>query len=106
VLSDCWRPEQRGRSFAIPTFVPLLGPAIGPITGGLISQGAGWPWIFWAMSIYDALLIIWAIFFFRETYAPAILYEKSKRLRKNSNRGYHTEFEQSNPKLLKPSASA
>jgi MFS family permease len=79
--------------------VPILGPAIGPILGGLITQGAGWPWIFWAVSIFDALLIIWAIFFFRETYAPPILYEKAMRLRKTSNQDYHTEFELSNPKL-------
>jgi MFS family permease len=81
------------------TFVPLLGPEIGPILGGLITQGAGWPWIFWAVSIFDALLIIWEIFFFRKTYAPAILYEKAKRLRKTSSQDYHTEFELSNPKL-------
>jgi MFS family permease len=31
VLGDCWRPEQRGQSFAIATFIPLLGPAIGPV---------------------------------------------------------------------------
>ena len=32
VLGDCWRPEQRGQSFAIATFIPLLGPAIGPVS--------------------------------------------------------------------------
>jgi MFS family permease len=86
--------------------VPLLGPAVGLILGGLISQGVGWPWIFWAVSIFDALLIIWATFFFRKTYAPVILYEKAKRLRETSNRCYHTEFELSNPKLSTTLTSA
>lgn len=32
VLGDLWKPEQRGQSFAIATCVPLLGPAIGPVS--------------------------------------------------------------------------
>ncbi|OQD95420.1 hypothetical protein PENSOL_c020G02928 [Penicillium solitum] len=46
VLADCWRAEQRGQSFAIATFVPLLGPAIGPILGGIITEKIGWRWLF------------------------------------------------------------
>ncbi|KGO37453.1 Major facilitator superfamily domain, general substrate transporter [Penicillium expansum] len=42
VLGDCWPAEQRGHSFAIATFVPLLGPAIGPILGGIITTKIGW----------------------------------------------------------------
>ena len=29
ILSDCWRPEQRGKSIAIYSLAPLLGPAVG-----------------------------------------------------------------------------
>ena len=32
VLGDLWIPEQRGQSFAIATFLPLLGPAVGPVS--------------------------------------------------------------------------
>jgi len=32
VLGDCWKPELRGYSFAIATFIPLLGPALGPVS--------------------------------------------------------------------------
>jgi MFS family permease len=38
VRSDVWRPEERGKSFAIAGFLPLLGPAIGPLIGGAITE--------------------------------------------------------------------
>lgn len=50
VLGDLWSPEQRGHSFAIATFLPLLGPAIGPIIGGFITESIGYRWIFWVLS--------------------------------------------------------
>ena len=31
MLSDCWRAEERGKSIAIYSLAPFLGPAIGPI---------------------------------------------------------------------------
>lgn len=30
VLGDTWKPSQRGQSLSISTFIPLLGPALGP----------------------------------------------------------------------------
>lgn len=48
VLADIWTPDQRGRSFAISTFLPLLGPALGPIIGGAVTH-IGWRWLFWIL---------------------------------------------------------
>ena len=31
VLNDCWKPEERGKGFAVYQLAPVLGPAIGPI---------------------------------------------------------------------------
>ena len=78
MLSDCWRPEQRGKSFAISTFVPLLGPAVGPILGGVLTEKAGWRWLFWAVSIFDALLVVVGLCIFKETYAPIILARRAR----------------------------
>lgn len=36
VLSDLWRPEERGRGAALYSLGPLLGPALGPVIGGWI----------------------------------------------------------------------
>ncbi|POR31946.1 Major facilitator superfamily transporter [Tolypocladium paradoxum] len=91
VLADCWEPAQRGVSFAISSFVPLLGPAIGPIVGGAVTQAIGWRWIFWITSIFDAILVIIAIFVFSETYQVIILTKKAAELRKATGKPYHAE---------------
>ena len=93
VLGDLWKPEQRGMSFAIATFIPLLGPAIGPLIGGVISGSIGWPWLFWVLSAFDALLIAVAVFAFPETYGQLLLHRKAVALRKQYQKEYYTEFE-------------
>ncbi|OHX00746.1 MFS multidrug transporter, partial [Colletotrichum incanum] len=78
IMADMYRKEDRGKSLAIATFVPYLGPALGPIVGGAITQKLGWPWLFWMLSIFNAL--IWAIglIFVRESYTPVLLARKRK----------------------------
>jgi multidrug resistance protein len=63
VLGDCFNPEQRGRAISIYSLAPLLGPAIGPIAGGYITQNTTWRWIFWATTILDVLIQISGLFF-------------------------------------------
>ncbi|PGH18804.1 hypothetical protein AJ79_00217 [Helicocarpus griseus UAMH5409] len=82
VLSDCWRAEERGKSVAIYSLAPLLGPAIGPIAGGFITKHTTWRWAFHATSIADAVVQIGGIFLLQETYPPKILSAKVARLRK------------------------
>ncbi|KAI1143240.1 MFS general substrate transporter [Hypoxylon sp. FL0543] len=99
VLADCWRPEQRGLSFAIATFLPLFGPAIGPIIGGVLTGSVGWRWIFWVLSIFDAVLMFTAFAVFPETYAGTILHRKAQRLRKETGHEYYTVYEQEGKSL-------
>jgi hypothetical protein len=44
VLSDLFLPEERGRAMSIYSLAPLLGPAIGPIAGGFITENTSWRW--------------------------------------------------------------
>ncbi|KAF5535205.1 major facilitator superfamily transporter [Fusarium phyllophilum] len=81
VLSDMWRAEERGTSFAISTFVPLLGPALGPIVGGAVTQTVGWRWTFWVLSIFDGILVVIALFVFNESYEVVLLETRAARLR-------------------------
>ena len=67
VLSDCWRAEERGLAISIYSLAPLLGPAIGPIAGGFITEKTTWRWAFYATSIADAVIQIFGLFFLRET---------------------------------------
>lgn len=59
-----------------------------------MTQYLNWRWIFWTVSIADALVQILAILFLRETYAPKILLVKARRMREESgNTKLHTEYE-------------
>ncbi|KAF2716490.1 MFS multidrug transporter [Polychaeton citri CBS 116435] len=91
VLSDCWRPEERGKWYAVAQFLPFLGPAIGPILGGVITGSIGWRWLFWVLSAVDALLIIMFVILFNETYPPIILSQKARRLSKETGRCHRVE---------------
>ncbi|KAI8964592.1 MFS general substrate transporter [Daldinia sp. FL1419] len=90
VLADTWIPAQRGTSFAISTFIPLLGPALGPIIGGAVSQSIGWRWTFWILSIYDGLLVVIGFFVFSETYEAILLSRRAAKLRKSTGNPYYT----------------
>ncbi|KAK8152891.1 MFS multidrug transporter-like protein [Phyllosticta citrichinensis] len=94
VLSDMFRPEERGKAIAIYSLAPLLGPAVGPIAGGFIAENTTWRWVFWATSIADAIIQISGLFFLQETYAPVLLNRKAAALRKETNNpALHTEYE-------------
>ncbi len=98
-MTDIWRIDQRGKSLALASFAPMLGAAVGPIVGGAVSQSIGWPWIFWIVSIFDAILLILYMAFVPESYGPTILGKKASKLRKASGRNYETEFERSHTTL-------
>lgn len=94
VLSDCFLPEQRGRAISVYSLAPLLGPAIGPIAGGFISEHTTWRWCFYSTSIFTGLVQCFGFFLLQETYAPKLLERKRNRLRKETgNMELHTAFD-------------
>ncbi|MCJ1393860.1 hypothetical protein MMC18_006736 [Xylographa bjoerkii] len=102
VLSDAWSADERGAAISIYSLAPLLGPAVGPIAGGFITQNTTWRWAFWATSIADALIQLSGLFFLQETYPPKLLHTKAKKLRKETgNKDLYTEFEHPDRKLSK-----
>jgi len=82
VLADTWRKEERGKGQAIYGMLTWISPCVAPICGAYISQGVSWRWIFWVTSIFTVLVQVTALFFLRETFAPAILAKKAKHIRK------------------------
>ncbi|KAH8431505.1 MFS transporter [Aspergillus melleus] len=100
VLSDCFKPEERGKSIAIYSLAPLLGPAVGPIAGGFIAENTTWRWVFYSTSIADGVIQVAGLFFLRETYAPKILRDRAKALRKDTNDpSFQTDAERQNKTL-------
>ncbi|KAK4897034.1 hypothetical protein LTR27_005281 [Elasticomyces elasticus] len=69
ILADCFRPEER---------------AVGPIAGGFVTQNTTWRWVFWAVTIADAVIQVTGIFLLQETWAPVLLEKKVKKLRKET----------------------
>jgi hypothetical protein len=54
-----------------------------------------WRWIFWIVSMADAVVQILAFLFLRETYAPKILATKKKMLqRETHNQTLYTEYDE------------
>ena len=84
ILADCFSAEERGKAIGIYSLAPLIGPAVGPIAGGFITQNTTWRWVFWAVTIADALIQVAGIFFLQETWAPKLLENKARRLRKET----------------------
>jgi MFS family permease len=77
-----WSPDELGSVVSLYSFGPLLGPAIGPIAGGFITQYSTWRWSFFALAIASGAVGIVGIFTLKETYGPRLLRLKAKRLRK------------------------
>ena len=71
VIGDCFAPEQRGTAISMYSLAPLLGPAVGPIVGGFITQKTTWRWIFWATTILDAVIQVFGIFYLQGEFVAA-----------------------------------
>lgn len=50
-VADLFLPLERGRALSVYSLGPVVGPAIGPIAGGFLSESEGWRWIFWVLTI-------------------------------------------------------
>lgn len=91
-LADLWRNEERGVPMAAFSAAPFIGPAIGPLVGGFLSDNLGWRWLYWIQLIL--LVVVWILISFTvpETYAPKLLARRAAKLRKDlDNSRYVTE---------------
>ena len=99
IVNDCWTADERGKSFAISAFIPLMGPALGPIIGGIMVQEANWRWTFYVLSIFDTLVLVLFVFFLPETHAQTILSKKAAKLRKSTGEEFYTAEDMGAPKF-------
>ncbi|KAI1260479.1 major facilitator superfamily domain-containing protein [Xylariaceae sp. FL1019] len=83
-LADCWKAEERGIPMAAFSAAPFIGPAIGPLVGGFLSDAAGWRWLYWIQLILAVIVWVLITFTVPETYAPTILAKRAEKLRKET----------------------
>ncbi|KAL5527636.1 hypothetical protein ACEPAG_6437 [Sanghuangporus baumii] len=79
VIGDLFSERDRATAMAIFTLGPLLGPSIGPVAGGFISETIGFKWIFIIIAIASAVGGCFGIMFLQETYAPLIRIRRAKQ---------------------------
>jgi MFS family permease len=93
-LADLWRNEERGVPMAAFSAAPFLGPAIGPLVGGFLSDATNWRWLYWIQLIMAGIVWVLISFTVPETYAPTILARRAKKLRTSTgDDSYMTEQE-------------
>ena len=80
MLADSFPPEKRGMAFAAYAVVVVVGPILGPVVGGYITDAFSWHWIFLVNLPFGALSVFLVGLFVVE---PEVLEkERRERLRK------------------------
>jgi len=67
VVADVATSAERGIYIGITSLTGILAPSLGPLLGGIISQYAGWKWIFGFLAILAVVYFIPLLLFFPET---------------------------------------
>ncbi|CAA7266027.1 unnamed protein product [Cyclocybe aegerita] len=87
-LADIFEPEVRGTKMGIFYIAPLLGPAIGPIFGGVLTSAWNWRAIFWFLAIVSGSILLAFVLFFHDTFRfeRSLTYQSllSQRLRQHA----------------------
>ncbi|KAJ9482683.1 hypothetical protein VN97_g10742 [Penicillium thymicola] len=82
VLADIWSPQQRGAATVAYAMALVGGPVFGPIVGGaIVDSYPGWRWTEYIPGILQHLMLTLGVIFLDETYPPALLVHKARRLR-------------------------
>ncbi|KAG8896753.1 hypothetical protein FRB99_008676 [Tulasnella sp. 403] len=86
-IADMYDTHERGTRVGIYYAVPLLGPSVGPMLGGVLIQVWNWRATFWFMAIFGGLSII-LCFFLKESFRKerSLVYQAAKT--RASSRGH------------------
>ncbi|KAG2352994.1 MFS general substrate transporter [Suillus spraguei] len=88
-LADIYEPHQRGTMMGIYYSAPLLGPSLGPLFGGALTQGFSWRAVFWFLVIWAGIIFSAFIFLFKDTFRKerSVTYQNvlKSRLRKQQS---------------------
>lgn len=69
---------------ALYSACPLLGPVLGPVLASFINQALHWRWTWYICTMWAFAEFALLFIFVPETYAPVLLKQKARRLRKKT----------------------
>jgi DHA1 family multidrug resistance protein-like MFS transporter len=87
VLADLWDPLQRANAMAAFSAMVYVGPALGPVIAGFLELTKDWRWSFYVLLWLGGGTAV-VMLTIPETYAPTVLHNKAKRIRRARIPGY------------------
>jgi MFS family permease len=67
-VADVYEPAERGKMVGIFYTAPLLGPSLGPLLGGVLTQAFSWRATLWLLAAILSIKFVLFTLFFRETF--------------------------------------
>jgi MFS family permease len=85
-LGDIYEPKARGFAVSLYAVAVVGGPTIAPVIGAalVVNPALGWRWTGYITAIWVGVVATVAFFCMPELYAPVLLKQKAKRLRKET----------------------
>ncbi|GBF93358.1 MFS multidrug resistance [Raphidocelis subcapitata] len=68
ILADTYAPAERGRAMGVAAIPFLVGPVIGPLLGGGLSQSLGWRATFAALVVFGGVMVAAQLLVIQETH--------------------------------------
>lgn len=78
-LADIYPPRLRARATSFFLMSPFLGPSLGPLLGGFVTQYKNWQWTQW-VTLFIIAISWFSSLGMSETYKKIILQNRAKRL--------------------------
>ncbi|KAJ5716911.1 hypothetical protein N7488_002557 [Penicillium malachiteum] len=95
VIVDLFPAVERGLAAGLYGAAPFIGPALGPIIGGYLSESKGWRAVEWLLTGLSGAMLLVMYMFLPETYAPALLAKRAELLSKTTGQTYQSALESS-----------
>ncbi|KAL2870826.1 MFS transporter [Aspergillus lucknowensis] len=94
ILADIWDLKGRVKASGLITTGILIGPVLGPLCGGWMSERASWRWTCWIPAIAAAVAGVAGFIWMRESYLPVILQRKVRKARESDpGRNFYTALD-------------
>lgn len=83
-VGDLFTKDKLQQPMLVFTAAPLMGPSSGTLLGGFINYNLNWRWSFYILLMWASAQTLAVAAAVPETYAPVVLRNKAKKLRKET----------------------